>query len=197
MQKKFGKLPKLCTGQIQGIPLNLLRYIGEDLDREGLANTPKRFLKAWESYTEGYGQSAEKLMTTFSDGANGYDEMVLVKDIPVYSHCEHHLAPFYGHVHIAYIPSGRILGLSKFARVVGIFMRRLQVQERLTSQIADAFVKGLDPVGVGVVMQCAHTCMISRGVKISEATTVTSAMRGSFKENSATRAEFMSLINAF
>ena len=194
MKKKYGKMPALCEGQINGIPLNLLRFIGEDLDREGLEHTPKRFLKAWEHYTSGYHAKAENIMTAFEDGGENYDEMVLVKNVPIFSHCEHHLAPFYGHAHIAYIPQGKILGLSKFVRVANVFMRRLQVQERLTNQIADAFVKGLDPKGVAIVMECAHTCMIGRGVSVAESTTITSAMRGIFKESPATRAEFMELI---
>ena len=189
------KLPALCPGQIDGIPKNLLRYIGEDMDREGLRDTPKRFLAAWQEYTKGYGMDAGKVMKSFKDGASNYSEMVLVKDIPVFSHCEHHLAPFYGHAHIAYIPEGRILGLSKFVRVVEVFMRRLQVQERLTTEIADAFAKHLEPLGVAVVIECAHTCMIGRGVTVSGSTTVTSAMRGVFRDSPATRAEFMGLIS--
>ena len=188
------KLPALCPGQIEGIPKNLLRYIGEDMDREGLLETPKRFLKAWEEYTKGYKMDVRQVMKTFKDGASSYNEMVLVKDIPIFSHCEHHLAPFYGVAHIAYIPAGRILGLSKFVRVAEVYARRLQVQERLTTQIADAFDKYLEPMGVAVVLECSHTCMIARGVSVAGSTTITSAMRG-IMMNQGPRAEFMGLIS--
>lgn len=170
-----------------------LEAIGE-YDREGIEMTPERFSKAWSYYTSGYSADLSKLMTSFKDGADNYDEMVLVKDIPVFSHCEHHLAPFFGVAHIAYIPNGRILGLSKFVRVVDAFMRRLQVQERLTTQIANAFDHYLAPAGVAVVIECEHTCMIGRGVKVAGSKTITSALRGAFKTQSETRAEFMGLI---
>lgn len=180
------------------IPLVLLEFIGEwDREtpmREGLLKTPERFIEAWKTYTSGYNADLTSIMRTFKDGAEDCDEMVIVKDIPVFSHCEHHLAPFYGYAHIAYIPNGHILGLSKFVRVVEAFMRRLQVQERLTNQIADAFEKNLEPKGVAIVIECAHTCMIGRGVCVAGSTTITSAMRGVFRDSAATRAEFMGLI---
>lgn len=167
---------------------------GDDPTRQGLSKTAERTALAWVFHTSGYNKTPESVMSAFTDGADNCDEMVIVKSIPVFSHCEHHLAPFYGHAHIAYIPNGKILGLSKFVRVVDVFMRRLQVQERLTNQIADAFERYLEPTGVAVVIECAHTCMIGRGVCVAESTTITSAMRGVFRDSPATRAEFMGLI---
>jgi len=176
------------------IPTRLLQYIGEDSDRGGLKETPKRFLKAWKYYTSGYDRDAISLMKVFEDGAENCDAMVVELNIPVFSHCEHHLAPFYGVAHVAYIPnpeSKRVLGLSKFVRVVDVFMRRLQVQERLTAQIANAFNDGLKPLGVAVMLDCSHTCMIGRGVKIQGATTITSSMLGVFRDDASTRNEFL------
>ena len=178
----------------EDIPLRLLQYIGEDVTRGGLLETPQRYLKAWEHYTSGYNKDPRAVLKEFQDGAEKYNEMVLVKNIPVFSHCEHHLAPFYGVAHVAYIPNGKIVGLSKLARLVDIFMRRLQVQERLTSQIADTLDEVLSPVGVAVVLNCQHTCMIARGVQVQGSTTVTSTMLGAFREQPETRAEFMGLI---
>jgi GTP cyclohydrolase IA len=162
---------------------NLLRLIGEDPDREGLRETPERFLRALAEYTRGYTQNPEDVLKVFEDGAQSADEMVIVRDIPLYSLCEHHLAPFFGKAHIGYVPDQRILGLSKISRLVEVFSRRLQVQERLTNQIADA-----------LVIECRHMCMESRGVRHTGATTVTSALRGSIKNNPDTRREFLSLI---
>lgn len=176
------------------IPLRLLQYIGEDTERSGLKETPQRFLAAWNHYTSGYDKDPSKILKEFEDGAENYNEMVLVKNIPVFSHCEHHLAPFYGVAHVAYIPNGKIVGLSKIPRIVDLFMRRLQVQERLTRQIADALFDNLQPKGVAVVIDCAHSCMISRGVEVQGSTTVTSALLGVFKDSAEVRAEFMGLI---
>jgi GTP cyclohydrolase IA len=172
----------------------LLAYIGEDPDREGLSETPARFLKAWEEYTQGYRQKPEDILKAFEDGAERVDEMVIVRDIPVYSLCEHHLAPFFGKAYVGYVPDSKILGLSKISRVVEVFARRLQVQERLTNQIADALDKNLQPLGVAVVIECRHMCMESRGVRHPGTATVTSALRGSIKSNPDTRREFLSLI---
>lgn len=176
------------------IPLRLLQYIGEDPMRGGLQETPKRFLAAWEEWSRGYRQDPADVLKVFEDGAEAYDELVLVKDIPVYSHCEHHLAPFFGKAHVAYIPNGQILGLSKFARVVDIYARRLQVQERLTSQVAHALNTALQPRGVAVVLECRHLCMESRGVRAPGTTTTTSCLLGVFKDKSEARAEFMRLV---
>ncbi|MFM7397173.1 MAG: GTP cyclohydrolase I FolE [Gammaproteobacteria bacterium] len=172
----------------------LLAYIGEDPDREGLLETPERFLKAWEEYTRGYRERPEDILKSFEDGAQSVDEMVIVRDIPVYSLCEHHLAPFFGRAHVGYVPDQRILGLSKISRLVEIFARRLQVQERLTNQIADALDTHLQPLGVAVVIECRHMCMESRGVRHTGTATVTSALRGTIKTNADTRREFLSLI---
>lgn len=172
----------------------LLVYIGEDPDREGLLETPARFLKAWEEYTRGYRERPEDILKSFEDGAQSVDEMVIVRDIPVYSLCEHHLAPFFGRAYVGYVPDRRILGLSKISRLVEIYGRRLQVQERLTNQIADALDTHLQPLGVAVVIECRHMCMESRGVRHTGTATVTSALRGSIKSNADTRREFLSLI---
>lgn len=176
------------------IPVRLLQFIGEDPQRGGLLETPKRFLKAWREYGSGYDKNAADILKVFEDGAEKCDEMVLVKGIPIYSHCEHHLAPFFGVAHIAYIPNGRIVGLSKLSRLADMFAKRLQVQERLTNQIADALEEHLDPLGVGVVVECRHMCMESRGIQRQGASTVTSAMRGVLRDSPAARAELMSLI---
>ena len=172
----------------------LLSLVGEDPNREGLQETPLRFLKAFAEYTRGYQENPEDVLKVFEDGAQSVDEMVIVRDIPVYSLCEHHLAPFFGKAHIGYVPDRRILGLSKLSRLVEVYARRLQVQERLTNQIADALDTHLQPLGVAVVIECRHMCMESRGVRHTGTATVTSALRGSIKSNADTRREFLSLI---
>lgn len=181
-------------GSADDIPKRLLQFMGEDETRGGLEETPARYLKAWKHFTSGYTKDPAEVMKVFKDGAESYDEMVLVKSIPVYSQCEHHLVPFFGVAHVAYIPNGKIVGLSKLSRVVDIFARRLQVQERLTDQIAQAIQENLLPLGVGVVLECRHLCMEARGICQQGHTTVTSSMRGVFKEHPETRAEFMGLI---
>jgi GTP cyclohydrolase I len=177
----------------EDICARLLQFIGEDPTREGLRETPKRFLKAWQFWTKGYREDPTELMKVFEDGAENCDEMVVVKDIPVYSHCEHHLAMIIGTATVAYIPNGKIIGLSKIARLVDVFARRLQVQERLTNQIADTLEEHLEPLGVGVVIKAQHMCMSSRGVEKQGAETVTQALRGVLKTDPAARAEFMGL----
>lgn len=173
----------------------LYQIIGE-LPREGLAETPARVVKAWHEWTSGYGVDIESLMKVFEDGADGYDQMVIVKDIPIYSKCEHHLADIFGTATIAYIPDGRIVGLSKLSRVADAFARRLQVQERLTSQIANALDEYLKPKGVGVIIKARHMCMESRGLCQQGHHTITSALRGVLKDDPTARAEFMALANA-
>lgn len=173
---------------------HLLRVVGEDPGREGLLETPARVLKAWKHWCQGYKQDPEAVLKTFEDGAQGVDEMVVVKNLEFYSHCEHHMAPFFGTAHIAYIPNSRIVGLSKLGRVLDIYAQRLQVQERLTNQIADVIQKVLNPVGVGVILEAKHFCMCSRGVSKQHSTTVTSALRGAIKTNSSARQEFLSLM---
>jgi len=172
-----------------------LEQIGEDPAREGLADTPGRVARAWAFLTRGYQQSLDEVTGGAVFEAEG-SEMVVVKGIEFYSMCEHHLLPFFGQVHIGYIPGGKILGLSKFARLVDMYARRLQLQERLATQIADALVRVLEPRGVGVVVEGAHLCMMMRGVEKQHSTTVTSAMRGVFQQDLKTREEFLALVRA-
>lgn len=180
--------------KIKKIINELLIEIGENPNREGLYNTPKRVAEAYEFLLSGYKLDIEKVLNNaiFSEK---YDEMVLVKNIDFYSLCEHHLLPFYGKIHIAYIPNGKIVGLSKIPRIVEVFARRLQVQERMTQQIADTLDKYLEPVGVGVVSEAYHMCMMMRGVEKQNSSATTSAMHGIFKSDEKTRNEFLNLIN--
>jgi len=169
----------------------LLLALGENPDREGLQETPARVARAFKENFEGLWKSPEDVLTTTFD--IGHEELVIIRDIEVFSHCEHHLTPFHGVAHVGYIPRGKITGLSKVARLVDLFARRPQVQERLTTQIADAMVKILDPMGVIVIIDCEHLCMSMRGVRKSQARTTTSAVRGVLRDP-ATRAEAISLI---
>ncbi len=169
----------------------LLLALGEDPEREGLKETPARVARAFKENFEGLWQKPEEVLTTTFD--IGHEELVIIRDIEVFSHCEHHLTPFHGVAHVGYIPSGKITGLSKVARLVDLFARRPQVQERLTTQIADALVEILKPMGVIVIIDCEHLCMSMRGVRKSKARTTTSAVRGVL-QNAATRAEAISLI---
>ena len=170
----------------------LLKTLPEDTGREGLLNTPRRVDEAWDHLFSGYDKNPEDLLTVF-DGEK-YDEMILVKDIEFYSTCEHHVLPFFGKAHIAYVPRGKIIGLSKMPRLVEIFSRRLQNQERLTGQIAEALEKLLDPKGVAVVLEAQHFCMMARGVEKQGSKVTTSALRGLFKKDASTRSEFLRLI---
>ncbi len=171
----------------------ILEEIGEDVNRQGLKKTPQRVAKAYEFLTQGYHKNIEDVLNdaVFEEK---YDEMVIVKDIDFYSMCEHHLLPFYGRVHVAYIPNGKIVGISKIPRIVDVFARRLQVQERMTQQICDTLDKYLNPDGTAVVVEAYHMCMMMRGVEKQNSITTTSAMHGVFKENERTRNEFLSLI---
>ncbi|MEO0248122.1 MAG: GTP cyclohydrolase I FolE [candidate division WOR-3 bacterium] len=174
---------------------NLLTAFGEDPTREGLLETPARVAKAWAHWTSGYRKNPKDVLKVFEDGAEGCgDEIVLVANIPVYSTCEHHLAMIWGLAHIGYLPNKKIVGLSKFSRIVEVFARRLQVQERLTNQIADALDTILAPRGVGVVLECRHACMESRGVQARGTITTTSAMRGLMRQDSDLRSEFLQLV---
>ncbi len=172
----------------------MLTEIGEDPAREGLLRTPLRVAKALDFLTSGYQQSAEEIIkkALFEEDCQ---EMVVVRDIEFYSMCEHHMLPFFGHAHVGYLPNGKVVGLSKIARVVDVFARRLQVQERLTAQVADALMQHLGAHGVAVVMEASHTCMMMRGVQKQNSTTVSSAMRGTFDGDARTRAEFMGFLN--
>ncbi|WP_110886654.1 GTP cyclohydrolase I FolE [Deinococcus yavapaiensis] len=170
-----------------------LTIIGEDPDREGLLKTPKRVEKAWQFITSGYRMDLQEVANDAVFAAEG-SEMVIVKDIEFYSMCEHHMLPFFGRAHIGYIPNGKILGLSKFARITDMFARRLQVQERVTTQIAEAIQELLQPLGTAVVLEGVHLCMAMRGVEKQHSSTTTLAMRGAFKDDARTRAEFMTAI---
>lgn len=177
----------------RGLITGLLEHIGEDPNREGLRETPERVLKAWAHWCQGYNQDPADVLKTFEDGAEGVDEMVMVGPIQLYSHCEHHMAPFHGNAWVAYIPNGRVVGLSKLARVVDIYAQRLQVQERLTNQIADCLWEHLQPLGVGVIVKASHFCMCSRGVNKQGAETTTSALRGAIRNKGKARNEFLRL----
>ena len=181
-------------GAIAPLVRQMLEVIGENPDREGLRKTPERFEKAFCYLTSGYRQDPGKLL----NGAMfevAYDQMVVVRDIEVYSLCEHHLLPFFGKCHVGYIPRKRVIGLSKLARLVNLYARRLQLQERLTTQIAEALMEHTGPQGVGVVIEARHLCMVMRGVEKQHSRAVTSAMLGVFRQNEETRQEFLSLIH--
>ena len=182
------------SGRKEKIIKDFLAELGEDPNREGLLKTPDRVARMYEFLTKGYRQDIDEVM----NGAvfdEKYSEMVIVKDIDVFSLCEHHLIPFFGKCHIAYIPNGRIVGLSKMPRIVEVFARRLQVQERMTQQIADTLYQYLNPTGVAVVMEAQHLCMIMRGVEKLNSTATTSAMLGAFRNDVKTRSEFLTLIS--
>ena len=173
-----------------------LGLIGEDPKREGLLDTPKRVAKSLSWLTRGYGMSVEHVVGTGVFASEGHQNMIMVRDIELYSLCEHHMLPFFGKAHVAYIPNGKIVGLSKIPRIVEVFARRLQVQERLTEQIADAIDDVLTPTGVGVVIEAYHLCMMMRGVEKQNSKTITSALRGGFKDDPKTREEFLHLAYA-
>lgn len=170
----------------------ILKYIGENPDREGLKDTPKRFIKMLKELTEGYKQSPQKIINSAVFTIK-YDEMVVVKNIEFVSLCEHHLLPFFGNCNVAYIPDGKIIGLSKIPRIVDMFSKRLQIQERMTEEIAEILQTTLKPKGVGVVVEAFHSCMMFRGVKKNQAKMITSAMLGAFKKDERTRLEFLNL----
>lgn len=174
---------------------HILESIGEDTNRKGLIDTPKRAAKAFEFLTQGYGQSLDEIVNNALFDANN-DEMVLVKNIELYSLCEHHLLPFIGKCHVAYVPNGKIIGLSKIARIVNLHARRLQVQENLTKEIAESIVTVLNPSGVAVIIEAKHLCMMMRGVEKQNSIMATSVMLGVFREDPRTRAEFLSLISS-
>ncbi len=178
---------------MQDIIRRLLAELGEDASREGLLDTPKRVEKSFRFLTSGYQADVDEVLNDALFTVD-YNEMVIVKDIDFYSLCEHHLLPFFGRCHVAYIPNGRVLGLSKIPRIVEIFSRRLQVQERLTNQIAATILEKIEPLGVGVVMEATHLCMSMRGIQKQNSGAVTSAMLGSFRSDARTRSEFLSLI---
>lgn len=172
----------------------LLAWTGDDPNREGLLETPKRVVKSYDEFFKGYRMDpAEVLQKTFEE-VEGYDEMVIVRDIALESHCEHHMVPIVGRAHVGYLPNKRVVGLSKLARVVEVYARRLQIQEKLTAQVADTIQRALEPKGVGVVIEAEHQCMTTRGVRKPGSMTVTSRMLGAFREDHRTRKEFLSMI---
>lgn len=179
---------------IQPLIESLLKELGEDPGREGLVRTPHRVAEAFRFFTEGYGQDPQKILNNALFDVD-YDEMVIVKDIDFHSLCEHHLLPFFGRAHVAYIPNGKVVGLSKIPRLVEMFARRLQVQERLTMEVAETLEAVLQPKGVAVVIEAIHMCMMIRGVESPNASAITSSIRGEFERDSKTRSEFMTLIH--
>ena len=185
--------PALVDASTQEIYAELLTRIGEDPTRDGLLRTPERVEKSMDFLTQGYTQSVEEVLHDALFDVD-YDEMVMVRDIEFYSMCEHHMLPFFGKAHIAYVPHGKVVGLSKLPRIVDVFARRLQVQERLTQEISEAIEKAIHPQGVGVVIEAQHLCMMMRGVEKQSSLTVTSSMRGVFKSQLQTREEFLSLV---
>ena len=172
----------------------LLRWAGDDPSREGLRDTPKRVVKAYEEFFVGYDADPEEVLKRTFEETDGYDEMVLLRDIRFESHCEHHMAPIIGRAHVAYLPHRRVVGISKLARVVEMYAKRLQIQEKMTAQIANAIEDALQPEGVAVVIEAAHQCMTTRGVHKPGVTMITSRMLGAFRENAATRREFLAMI---
>ena len=191
--RKIEEYDEKTTKELAGHVKAILKLLGEDPEREGLVKTPERVAKAWQFLTQGYEQSGETIVRS-AVFTEPYSQMVLVKDIELFSLCEHHMLPFIGKAHVAYIPNGRITGLSKIARVVETYARRLQVQERLTEQIRDCIQESLHPLGVAVVIEAMHTCMSMRGVEKSNAVTTTSAFSGIFLKSDKTRNEFLQLI---
>lgn len=174
----------------------LLKWAGDNPEREGLLETPKRVVKAYKEWFQGYDENPDEILAKTFEEVEGYDEMVLLKNMRVESHCEHHMAPIIGKAHIAYIPDKRVVGISKIARLLDCFGKRLQTQETMTAQIADAIEKHLKPKGVAVVIDAYHQCMTTRGIHKTETTTVTSQVRGLFRTDKKTRSEFMNLISS-
>jgi len=185
--------PTLTAATFEELVREMLVRLGEDSEREGLLRTPERVHKAFEFLTRGYNEDPEAMLKKALFTVT-YDEMVIVKDVEVFSLCEHHILPFFGKVHVAYIPNGKVIGLSKIPRLIEIFSRRLQIQERLTTQIAETIQKVIQPQGVGVVIEARHLCMMMRGVEKQHSQAVTSSMLGCFREEQETRTEFLSLI---
>ncbi|MBM3644908.1 MAG: GTP cyclohydrolase I FolE [Alphaproteobacteria bacterium] len=172
----------------------LIRWAGDDPDREGLIGTPDRVVRAYEEFFAGYGEDPREILRRTFEDVEGYDEIVVLRDIRIESHCEHHMVPIIGKAHVAYLPARRVVGISKLARVVDVYAKRLQIQEKLTAQIANAVEEVLQPRGVAVVIEAAHQCMTTRGVHKAGVTMVTSRMLGAFRDNGETRREFLSMI---
>ncbi|WP_375404738.1 GTP cyclohydrolase I FolE [uncultured Sphingomonas sp.] len=180
--------------EVLGAIRTLIRWAGDDPDREGLLDTPRRVAKAWKEYCAGYGDDPAAHLARVFEEVGGYDEIVLLRDIPFQSHCEHHMAPIIGRAHIAYLPRNHVVGISKLARVLHGYARRLQVQERLTAEVADCIWENLKPLGVAVVIEASHACMTARGVRTPGVTMTTSRMMGVFKEDMRSRREVLALM---
>jgi GTP cyclohydrolase I len=187
---------KITNADIEQAFRDLFRWIGEDPDRDGLRETPSRLIRAYQEYFAGYQQDPEQILRKTFEETEGYDEMVVLRGIPFESHCEHHVAPIIGRAWVAYVPDRRVVGISKLARVVEAYARRLQIQERMTAQIANTIDQVLKPQGVGVVIKAEHHCMSSRGVHVHGTDMVTSRMLGCFRDNLMTRQEFLSTVNS-
>ncbi len=172
----------------------LIRWAGDDVNRDGLLDTPARVVRAWEDWFAGYNEDPQEMLARTFEEMEGYDEMILLRDIRFESHCEHHIAPIIGKAHVAYIPDKRVVGISKLARVVEVYAKRLQIQEKMTAQVANTLWDVLKPRGVAVVLEAAHECMSTRGVYKPEISTVTSRMLGAFRDSEATRREFLAII---
>ncbi len=196
MLTNAGRRQRPSQTEAEAAVRTLIEWAGDDPDREGLIGTPKRVVRAYEEFFAGYNEDPVALLeTTFEEGAV-YDEMIVLRDIRLESHCEHHIVPILGKVHVGYLPTGRVVGISKLARLVEVFAKRLQIQEVLTSQIADTIQEVLNPHGVGVVIEAAHQCMTTRGVRKPGVSMVTSRMLGSFRDDPATRREFLAMIGS-
>jgi GTP cyclohydrolase I len=182
------------TGKPLHLVRGLLSYVGENPNREGLQETPARVLKALKFWCSGYGEDPAKILKTFKDGSERYNQLVFVGNIPLYSQCEHHMAPFFGVAHVGYIPDGRVVGLSKLPRLVDVFARRLSMQEKITTQVAHALMDNLQPLSVGVVLRCRHMCMESRGICKVGAITMTAARLGGFEDDNSSWAEFQGYV---
>lgn len=195
MDRAAGRPPKLpVPPEVEQAVRTLIRWAGDDPDREGLLDTPKRVARAWKEYCQGYAEDpAHHLSRTFEE-VGGYDEIVVLRDIPFQSHCEHHMAPIIGKAHIAYLPRNRVVGISKLARVLHGYARRLQIQERLTAEVADCICTHLEPRGVAVVIEASHACMTARGVRTPGVTMTTSRMMGIFRSDERSRKEVLSLM---
>ena len=186
--------PKPSRAEAENALRTLLLWAGDDPDREGLRDTPARVVRAYEDWFSGYGKDPEEFLKRTFEEVEGYDDMIVLKDIRFESHCEHHLAPIIGKAHVGYVPTNRVVGISKLARVVDVYARRLQVQEKMNAQIAHCIQKVLEPRGVAVVIESAHQCITTRGVHKPGVTMVTSSMFGVFRENESTRREFLAVI---
>ena len=187
-----GKIP--VPDEVQEAIRTLIRWSGDDPSREGLVDTPKRVARAWKEYCQGYAEDPAHHLSRIFEEVGGYDEIVLLRDIPFQSHCEHHMAPIIGKAHIAYLPKDHVVGISKLARVLNAYARRLQVQERLTAEVADAIWDGLKPVGVAVVIEASHACMTARGVRTPGVSMTTSRMMGVFRDDERSRSEVLKLM---